>query len=387
MEPSRTQQLLNKAVSQTKSLTKKLAYPVRRYTHILDHVAPDRSNAEANGIRNFQVLVPAEKVRFADPEQDAFVPIAKYYRDGTFDRPDIYVCDVTDGYFHVGSGLVCTRDFKAIPDLAYRLPNYSVYGKKRPVKITSRAGLFTTVNSCHAWNHFSWYVDCLARVHSLARAIPSEPVTMIMPDTVSQVMLESLVCVLPANFTLEYLPPDTWFQLEHMVWPSLVTGRCNGFLPSDYLDAIRRPIFQRLGLPLAPVSADRLYVSRRNARCRCVVNEDALVALLERYDFKVVLVEYLSFHEQVEIFHRASVVLGPHGAGLHLMGYSGKIDVVVLHPNRTPQNFFHTMAKGLGQRYHYVLTTDPGDEERNFEVDLTALEKVLREDLALTPNP
>jgi len=88
----------------------------------------------------------------------------------------------------------------------------------------------------------------------------------------------------------------------------------------------------------------------------------------------------------VEQFHRASIILGPHGAGLHLMGYSGKIDIVVLHPNRVPQNFFHTLAKGLGQRYHHVLTTDEGDQERNFEVDLAAVEKVLRDDLKLTPK-
>lgn len=386
MELSRTQQLLYKAKSQTKSLTKKLAYPIRRYTHILDYITPDRQNAAANGIGNFQVLVPAGKVRFADPAKDPFVPISKYYRDGAFDRPDIYVCDVMDGYFHVGSGLVCTRDFKAIPDLPYRLPLYSAYGRKRPVKTAPRKGLFTTVNSCHAWNHFSWYVDCLARVHSLAQAVPAEPITMIMPDTLGSVMRESLACVLPPNFVLEYQPPDTWFQLEHMIWPSLIAGRCNGFLPPDYCEAIRAPVFRRLGLSSGNLPVDRLYVSRRNARCRQVLNEDAVVALLERYDFKTVLVEYLSFKEQVETFHRASVVLGPHGAGLHLMGYSGGIDVVVLHPNREPQNFFHTMAKGLGQRYHHVLTADAGDEERNFEVDLAALEKVLREELALTPK-
>jgi capsular polysaccharide biosynthesis protein len=378
-----TQRLLDEAKGQAKSLTKTLAFPLLRRTRILDYITPDRENAGAQGIGNFQVLVPAGNVRFADPARDPFVPIAKYYRDGTFDRPDIYVCDVAGGYFHVGSGLVCTRDFKAIPDLPYRLPFYSVYDKKKPVRITPRTGLFTTVNSCHAWNHYSWYVDCLARVHSLAQAVPSEPITMIMPDNLGEVMRESLACVLPDNFTLEYLPADTWFQLEHMVWPSLITGRANGFLPPDYYEAIRRPIFQRLGLPQEHTPADRLYVTRRNARCRCVLNEDALVALLERYGFKTILVENLSFLEQVETFHRASVVLGPHGAGLHLMGYSGKIDIVVLHPNRTPQNFFHTLAMGLGQKYHHVLTPDPGDEERNFEVDLAAVEKVLREDLGL----
>jgi Glycosyltransferase 61 len=382
MSSSAARQLLGKAKGQAKNLAKKLAYPLRRHTHILDYITPDRQNAGANGIQNFQVLIPASNVRYADPS-DPFPPISKYYRDGTFDRPDIYVCDVTGGYFHVGSGLVCTRDFKAIPDLPYRLHLYSAFGKKRPAQTTQRTGLFTTVNSCHAWNHYSWYVDCLARVHSLAQAIPSEPVTMIMPDTVGEVMRESLACVLPSNFTVEYHPAETWFQLEHMIWPSLITGRCNGLLPPEYLDAIRRPIFDRLGLPQTHTPTDRLYVTRNGARCRCVLNEDALVALLQRYGFKTVQVEKLSFREQVETFHRASVILGPHGAGLHLMGYSGPIDIVVLHPNRTPQNFFHTQAKGLNQNYHHVLTLDEGDEERNFEADLAAVEKVLREELAL----
>jgi capsular polysaccharide biosynthesis protein len=373
------------AKGMARQFVNELTYPVRRRTHILDHIHPDRHHAEENGIKNFQVLIPAQTVRFAEPARDSFVRISKYFRDGTFDRPDIFVCEVIDGYFHVGSGLVCTRDFKAVSDL-YRLRHYSPFGKKRPDKVTPRAGLFATVNTAFALNHYGWFIDCLPRMHSLAQAYPSERLTILMPDTAGEIMREGLACILPSHFTVEYLPRDMWLQPERMAWPSAIASRGNGFLPTEYLDAIRQPIFRKLGLPARPALRDRLYIPRWNVPTRRVLNETALIALLERYDFKTFPVENLSFREQVETFHRAAIVLGPHGAGLHLIGYSGPIDVVVLHPNRTPENYFHTQAKSLGQNYHYVLTRDSGSEQRNFEVDLAAVEKLLREELGLTPN-
>jgi len=268
--------LLGRITTKAKNVTKKLGSPLLRYTHVLDYIQPDRDSAEDNGIAEMKVLVPKGRVQFADPATDAFVPISKYYRDGSFDRPDIYVCNVTDAYFHVGSGLVCTRNFKAIPDLPYRMPYYSVYGKRRPKNIVSRSGTFTTVYSCHAWNHYSWYVDCLPRMHSLALAAPIEPVTLIMPDTLPDVHRESLLCMMPPNFALEYHPTDTWFKCEHFLWPSLITGRCNGFLPPDYYEAVRRPTFAHCGLPQENTSRGAMPAAvmspMRNSFCLCSRN-------------------------------------------------------------------------------------------------------------------
>lgn len=58
----------------------------------------------------------------------------------------------------------------------------------------------------------------------------------------------------------------------------------------------------------------RLYLSRRGAGRRRLVNEDDLVAALARHGFEVVQPEALSVRQQVQLFAEASHVVGPSGA-------------------------------------------------------------------------
>ena len=167
-------------------------------------------------------------------------------------------------------------------------------------------------------------------------------------------------------------------QVETLLWPSLLTGRCNGFLPADYFAALRRPIFTRFHLPPVHAKTERLYVTRRACANRRILNEEALIEFLRPYGFRVVELEKMSFREQVELFHRAEIVLGPHGAGFNLIVFSGVILVIVLHPDQHPQNHFHTLARGMGQEHDF--TTGPGDDrEANFEADLPALRRIFAE--------
>ncbi|MCH9627487.1 MAG: hypothetical protein S4CHLAM2_11280 [Chlamydiales bacterium] len=77
----------------------------------------------------------------------------------------------------------------------------------------------------------------------------------------------------------------------------------------------------------------RLYVSRRDADKRRVVNEEEVYALLQQYGFERVELADRPLREQMELFHAAEMVVGPHGAGFsHL---------VFCHPGTPFLEFFH----------------------------------------------
>ncbi len=59
----------------------------------------------------------------------------------------------------------------------------------------------------------------------------------------------------------------------------------------------------------------RIYVSRRDANARRVLNEDAVLAVLQRHGFELVVPGALSVAEQIRAFAGAEVVVAPHGAG------------------------------------------------------------------------
>ena len=86
--------------------------------------------------------------------------------------------------------------------------------------------------------------------------------------------------------------------------PSVIRLAHQVHRPRPHLKLSRRGVFRRYGLPDVHAPTERIYVSRRRARWRRVLNEDALMAVLARYGFRLVELEALSFREQVELFHR-----------------------------------------------------------------------------------
>jgi len=376
------------------SVVKGALHPLLRRFYLMDYVLPDQSLVRSlwdnrpeppvvrsTAIQNIRTLAPAEKVVIADPRDDPFVPIGKYYREGCFVRPPIFVADVPEARLHVGTGMVCTRDWEIMTDLEYRLSGYPELRKRKPRHLTRLAGTYTTIFSWNGDNFGHWMFDFLPRFHSLAKAEPNAKITMIMPDDLRPALRESFESVLPRNFVVEYRPRDTWLQLENFIWPSMISGRCNFFLPAEYFDAIRRPIFSRFGLSERHQKTERIFVTRRHAQTRRVLNEPAVGSLLARYGFKSYELSELSFREQVELFHRAEIVVGPHGAGISSIIFSGDIRLVVFYPTQVPQNHWHTLARGLGQEHHFVL--DHVGEDDSFTVDTQQLEHVLRNELGL----
>ena len=61
---------------------------------------------------------------------------------------------------------------------------------------------------------------------------------------------------------------------------------------------------------------EKIYISRKQASKRQVVNEAEVVSLLETFGFKIIILELMSVKQQALCFANAKVVVAPHGAGL-----------------------------------------------------------------------
>lgn len=61
---------------------------------------------------------------------------------------------------------------------------------------------------------------------------------------------------------------------------------------------------------------EKVYISRNLQQLRFIENEEEVMVILEKYGFKKIYAETLSYQEQVAIFNKAKYVVAPHGAGL-----------------------------------------------------------------------
>ncbi|MCE0522933.1 MAG: glycosyltransferase family 61 protein [Methylacidiphilales bacterium] len=350
-----------------------------------------------SSVTHLQTIVAAQdRVSLnVTPRDQQFLRVCKYYHEGEYSRDRIFCCEVPEALCHVATGLVCTKNFLGIKDsqMAYRMALrqgdvgnrlYRPFQWFKPLRVRRLPGVYATINNIYykGWAH--WLFDCLPRLYSLEKASAGERVVLLVPDDMGASWNESLECVLPRNFEIQRLPADSWVQVDRLLLASYATGRANSHMPGEFYEFVRKACFTQFGLPLENRPAERIYVSRANARHRRVLNEEPLVQLLARYGFRNVALEKLSFREQVELFHRAEIVVGADGSNWGDMLFAGKIKILVLYSDAQPNMHWFTAAKGLGQE-HFFLTGNAPTAHLDFSVHLADLERMLTAEMGVAP--
>jgi capsular polysaccharide biosynthesis protein len=95
----------------------------------------------------------------------------------------------------------------------------------------------------------------------------------------------------------------------------------DGYIPIDLVQFLQRSL--SINIP-GSKEKSKIYVSRKNAGWRRVINEEYLEPILKKANFKILCNETMSVGDQIQAFSNASVVIAPHGAGLTNIIYSHK---------------------------------------------------------------
>jgi capsular polysaccharide biosynthesis protein len=111
----------------------------------------------------------------------------------------------------------------------------------------------------------------------------------------------------------------------------------------------------------------RIYVSRLDAdpSRRRVYHEELLVAALQQAGFEILVPSEMSFQDQVDAFASATVIVGPHGAGMTNLAFAQKecLAVEIVNTHNRNYRFFSDIADAVGLRYARFLS---GSERANF---------------------
>ena len=128
--------------------------------------------------------------------------------------------------------------------------------------------------------------------------------------------------------------------------------------------------------------SERIYVARGDATVRRVANRDELQGVLDRYGIDTYLPGELSVREQVALFSRADLVVGPHGAGLTNVVFGEDLAVVELFGDKRIATF-DRLAAALGHEYAFVEGEGVGVDVRVDTAELDrAIARVLDEESA-----
>ena len=117
-----------------------------------------------------------------------------------------------------------------------------------------------------------------------------------------------------------------------------------------------------------PENDVRIFVSRQGASERKILNYNEFFEVLQGRGFESYKLEHFSFQEQVELFSRAEVIMGPIGAGLVNMIFSNDPLVIELLPRKKLESnagivpHFYFLSDMLDFEYEPILIEDEGDD-------------------------
>jgi capsular polysaccharide biosynthesis protein len=253
-----------------------------------------------------------------------------------------------------------------------------------PVKHFKGVVFHLLIGGSGSTNYFHWLFDSLARIHLLKKSGWFDKVDwFVVPSYKVNYQRESLDMLgIPRDKIIEgdvelHLQADLLLASTYVRYFEHVPLWCCNFLRDNFLKPV---IAERLN------TSPLVYISRRDANRRRIVNEDELIDLLSGYGFKCYELTSLSFLEKIELFRKAKVVVAVHGAGqANLVFCDHGTEVLEIVPDGFVFPIFYDICNKVGANYTYLISkadTAKTTINSNIVVDLEEVREKVKQMLS-----
>lgn len=263
--------------------------------------------------------------------------------------------------------------------IQYALEQFKAQFPGRRIPWASTPNTVFSANGYSTNNYFHFMIDCLAQLHWRERVPELEAVKTIItgyPPEAEDTLPFMASAMAAADIDARALQPfdGTLLFCRKVIFPRRSTGA--NVSTAAWLR-------MRFGIAGRARGKERLYIARGAATRRRIVNEPAVIALLERYDFRAVDPGALTVAQQVALFADAGIVVGAHGAALTNAIFMGEgASLIELTHTERVVNTYHEVAGAAKLSYACVIGDVVGDRSQpvfaDFAVDVDALEAALK---------
>lgn len=152
---------------------------------------------------------------------------------------------------------------------------------------------------------------------------------------------------------IKWLYPNLIYKVPQLILPS-ATAQERHFNP-QLLKKIKLDFLEKTSDAKLPFAADRIYVVRKKAIKRKIINEEDVMALVKLKGFVCIDFEDFTFAEQVQICNKAAILISIHGAGLtNCMFMKEGSKLLELRKNDGGEMYYyHMIASATGIEYYY----------------------------------
>lgn len=273
----------------------------------------------------------------------------------------------------------------------HELPmGHELYTGKILLPLEKLQGRTAVLSAPSGRGYYHWMFDVLPRLDLIRRAgVDWNNIDcFLVNDYITRFHIETLHQLGLVKRKIRSSHWHPYLKAEELIIPSLVGN--TGHIPRWTCDFLRTSFLRQRPGKVNGINHTtrslRLYLSRGQVAHRRVVNEQEVIDMLHRFGFRNILLESLSFAEQVAMLNSASVVVAPHGAGLTNIVFCnpGTRVIEILSP-RAVNIMYWTLCSQIDLDYYYLLAegTVPPDHEDRYEnsedlkIDIGALAGLL----------
>ncbi len=266
----------------------------------------------------------------------------------------------------------------------HNLAHVRWYNRNKIVRVPYKVAVVGQA-ACH--NYFHWLTEILCRLALLEMQGVAYDYLYVPCDL--HFMQESLALwgidfskIIPAH-------PNLCVQADTVIVPSLVSnvsfggvlGAC--YVQMHLLNYVKQKLLtaalqHQPSVKLAP----KVFISRKDAPQRKVINEDEVFSLFEQQGFVRYELDKLSVVDQILLFHHAQVVVSPQGTGLANTIFCKKGTKIIELLQGLNDCTFWYLSQDLGLDYTAVPTTNFLQNyydawATNTSMDLVVIKKLL----------
>jgi hypothetical protein len=267
---------------------------------------------------------------------------------------EVSVTHLPLGRLALAEGVVISPDDRVFDEFTHNwgesIWRHPVFQRAKMPTLRHTPGAFATIVTPGApRNYCHWLWDALPRIAALELA-EVHTIRLITSNKLRTWQVDSLRALgYPPDRYVEF--GDDYWEMESLFVPSFTheTGYCRPWV----VEWMRNRL-----LPASAVTNGqrRIYLSRRMAARRRLLNEEEVFEALRKEGFEEVVAENLSFQEQVGVFANAEVVVAPHGAGLaNLLFAPATTRVIELFSPRYINPCFFSMSLVLRHDYSCLI--------------------------------
>jgi hypothetical protein len=253
-------------------------------------------------------------------------------------------------------GSVVTSDNVLLADLSPEVwgvenhPIFSQFRLPKPRMLGGRTAIAVTPEA--PGNYYHWLIDLLPRLCLIRSFDDFESFSHLLVNGSRALYEESSLRALGAPLEkISYVDNSDRFQIAKATIPSMDH---HSKVIAPWKIQTLRAVRDSLPRP-AGARARRLYISRKKAAVRRVINETELAKILCEAGFTIVELELLSWPEQIALFSDAEVVVAPHGAALANIVFCQPSALLAEISTRTGyRDYYLRLAASSGVRYCFL---------------------------------